>query len=319
MAPWTPDGERLSPPFSGDSAASSSGRNPIQTIRRRNEQPLPLRHCPGLALAIVVASLLTASFAWTRDLEVGGPPQRGDAVVRFPGGPLAPARQDPNIDYDLQPAGEAFFVHIPPAYSGTERYGLIVYMDPKDRVGAEPPGWADVLDRRKFLFVAPQDAGNGQRGERRRGLAVLAALEMSRRYAVDPQRVYVAGLSGGARIASQLGFFQSDLFHGTIQSCGTDFYRHVPQVAATTAFDTTGRAYGFVDATPEEIRDAQRVRFALITGDRDFRHGNILDLYNGGFAKSGLQVRLFDVPGMTHTNADAATLDAALSFVDARP
>ena len=47
--------------------------------------------------------------------------------------------------------------------------------------------------------------------------------------------LYAAGFSGGARMSSLLGFYQSDVFHGTIQNCGTDFYRAVPMVAATSA------------------------------------------------------------------------------------
>ena len=103
---------------------------------------------------------------------------------------------------------------------------------------------------------------------------------------------------------------------GTIQNCGADFYLRVPKVFASSEVDTNGQGYGFFDATRDEIDRARRVRFTLITGPRDFRHGNILDIYNGGFAKFGLQAKLFDIPGMGHETADATTLDAALDFID---
>ena len=52
----------------------------------------------------------------------------------------------------------------------------------------------------------------------------------------------------------------------------------------------------------------------MITGSRDFRHGNILDIFNGGFAAEGFKAKLFDVPGMPHDTADAQTLSAAPRF-----
>jgi hypothetical protein len=55
----------------------------------------------------------------------------------------------------------------------------------------------------------------------------------------------------------------------------------------------------------------------VITGSEDFRRGNILDVFNGGFAKAGFQARLFDIPGMSHDVADASTLSAALDFLEA--
>jgi pimeloyl-ACP methyl ester carboxylesterase len=240
-----------------------------------------------------------------------------DFMTGFEGGNLQPSRLDPHVNY--QPSAPRFYVHLPDDYSSKARYGLVVFIDSGDEVRAEPDEWAPVLDHRKLLFIAPLNAGNDRDDRDRMGLAVLAALQMLRHYPIDPGRIYVAGFSGGARMASRLGFYQPDLFRGTIQNCGTDFYRHVPQVVATTRMDTAGKPYGLLDATPEEIDRARRVRFALVTGSDDFRHGNIVDLFHGGFEASGFQARLFDVPGMRHDTADARTLNAVLDFIDPAP
>ena len=268
------------------------------------------------AFCVVALLALSGLRPSGRTAEAAAPPTVGDVVRNFATGPLKPARTSSRIPYDLDPRAERFYVHVPNSYSDRVHYGLIVYIDPSDQITAEPSGWADVLDRRRLLFVAPLNAGNDQAIERRWGLGVLAALEMMRHYSIDPNRVYVSGLSGGARVAGQLGFFQPDVFRGTIQNCGADFYQHVPKVLANSDVDTNGHQYGFLNATPNEVAGAKSVRFALITGSRDFRHGNILDLYNGGFAKSGLRARLFDVSGMGHQPASPATLEAALDFVE---
>jgi hypothetical protein len=60
----------------------------------------------------------------------------------------------------------------------------------------------------------------------------------------------------------------------------------------------------------------RRVRFVPFTGANDFRRGNILDIYNGGFVRQHFAAKLIDVPGMDHEICDAATLSAALDFIE---
>lgn len=184
--------------------------------------------------------------------------------------------------------------------------------------GIVPYGWASVLDQRQLLFIAAENSGNDQDINRHLGLAVLGALEMMKRYRIDRNRVYAAGFSGGARMSGLLGFYQPDILQGTIQNCGADFYIRVPTVYATSWVSTTGQPYGRLDANADEIARARRVRFVLITSTNDFRRGNILDIYNGGFARQHFAAKLIDVPGMDHAICDAATLSAALDFLESR-
>lgn len=242
---------------------------------------------------------------------------RSEFTTSFDGESLVPKHLNRHID-PLKPELQRYFIRVPAAYSGDGPYGLIVFTDADDEVTDVPDGWASVLDTRKFLFIAAEKAGNDQDVSKRLGLAVLGALEMIKHYRIDLDRVYAAGFSGGARMSGMLGFFQPDIFRGTIQNSGADFYRPVAQVYATSLVDTIGKPYGLFDATADEIAQAQHVRFALITGTNDFRRGNILDVYNGGFAKEGFQAKLFDVPGMGHEICSADTLSAALDFLDGR-
>jgi hypothetical protein len=220
------------------------------------------------------------------------------------------------INYDLDPSRESFFTHIPKSYNGEVPYGLVVFVNADDAMESVPLGWESVLEQRKLLYVAPQKAGNDQPMQRRYGMAVLAAMKIMEQYRIDPRRVYVSGFSGGARVAGQLGFLQSDLFRGTIQNCGADFYEAVPEIAPRPTNRPSG-AYGICAFAPEEIERAkQNVRFVLITGPKDFRHGDILDIYDGGYAKAGFQTRLIDDPGMGHAMASKAVLNQALDYLD---
>src|SRR5437879_3459051 len=57
---------------------------------------------------------------------------------------------------------------------------------------------------------------------RREPLALLAAHNLMQRYPVDPERVYVGGFSGGARVAMRLALGYPDLFRGAILNAGSD-------------------------------------------------------------------------------------------------
>ena len=225
--------------------------------------------------------------------------------------------RNPHINDGLNAANERFFVHVPRNYKAGQKIRCDRVHRFRRRCGSSKR-LGRYPDDRNYFFVAPQNAGNDQDTSRRLGLAVLAAQQIEMQYSIDPDRVFAAGFSGGARMAGLLGFYQPDIFHGTIQSCGADFYKPVPVEVATSSTSTSGQPYGLAasDATADEIAAAKHVRFALITGTNDFRHGNILDIYNGGFKSEGFKSKLFDVDGMGHDTPDGTTLSKILDFLE---
>ncbi len=254
--------------------------------------------CLGLALA--VACYLNFSGAVPRLIHLAGPFKPTEV-------------RSERIDYDLNPEVETFLVYVPRSYDGSVPYGLIDYTYSDDEITRLPQGWKAVLDRRRYIFVAARNAGNTQSNSRRYGLAVMGAQLIMNDHAIDPNRVFAAGLSGGARTAGDLGFYQPDLFKGSIQSCGTNFFRSTPEVDRDPVADA---GYGEMQANDVEIMRARPFRFALVTGPGDFRHGAILDIFHGGFEAEGFNAKLFDVPGMGHQDADGQTLEKALNFLE---
>jgi predicted esterase len=164
----------------------------------------------------------------------------------------------------------------------------------------------------KLIFIAPQKVGNNQTVARRAGLAILAAVKMQELIALNTNRIYAAGFSGGARMASYAAFIRPSLFSGVLGMCGAQFPAKVPRVKATRTDD-----YGWFTLGEPQIAEAKKkVRFVLVTGSNDFRYGNILDIYAGGFQKDGYAVKLIDVPGMQHTTCPASALRDGLLFLD---
>jgi hypothetical protein len=242
----------------------------------------------------------------------------GGSMVTFEGPAPSVDQKDPNVKYDLNPASEKFYLWTP-AGADKQVCGLIVFIHADDSFDSLPVGWDKVLSIEHLMLLAPQNAGNDQPVDRRLGLAAMGARLMMAKYQIDPERIYSAGLSGGARMAGRLGFFEPNLFHGTIQCCGADFYTELPKTTPRGPLDKTDDddAYGKFSATQEEIDAAKKnVKFNFITGSKDFRHAHILDIYHDGYEKAAFHARLADITGGEHAICGPGTLATALLFFD---
>jgi hypothetical protein len=262
-----------------------------------------------VALALLALLFVNASAAESRD-----------RVEAFAGDLPEVSAGSPRINCAIDLRRELFAIHVPANYDGSQPFGLIVFIPAAGLIAGAPNDWDKVLEQRRLLWVAPQRAVNSLDGATRLGLGVIAARKMQERYKIDPRRIYAAGISGGARTAGRLGFFQPDLFRGTIQSCGADFPRAVPRVKAVASDREPGPRYGVMEATAAEVQRARKnVRFVIVTGPGDFRYGNLLDIYFGGFNRDGFKAALIDVPEMKHEVCSGESLRRALDFLEQAP
>ena len=131
----------------------------------------------------------------------------------------AASGQMPNQSVDL--TKERFVLYVPRTTTD-KGYRLLVFVPPWD--GAEMPlGWASALEQEHMIFVSATDSGNGTSiSGRREPLALIAAENVLHQFAVDPDRVYVGGVSGGSRVALRLALGYPDLFHGVLLHSGSD-------------------------------------------------------------------------------------------------
>ncbi len=134
---------------------------------------------------------------------------------------------------------------------------------------------------------------------------------------IDRNRIFVSGFSGGSRTANELCFYQNDIYKGAVLCCGVDFNFKVSKVNATLDTDINGNPYGNMLVVSDEDFNyaSNNLKFARITGANDFRRGNILDIYNGGFNPYNFNAKLFDVSKMSHENCSGEILGKALSFL----
>jgi len=125
------------------------------------------------------------------------------------------------VEQPLDLAAERFVLYVPAA-APPQGYGLLVFVPPWQDARL-PAGWSAVMDEYGLIYVSAQRSGNEENVmTRREPLALLAAYNVMQRYAVDAQRVYVGGFSGGARIALRLALGYPDVFHGALLNAGSD-------------------------------------------------------------------------------------------------
>lgn len=118
-------------------------------------------------------------------------------------------------------AEEKFVLYVPESHSA-KGYAVLVFVAPWS-VARLPAGWAPALERAGVIFVSADRSGNEAAVfDRRVPLALLAAHNVAQKYPVDPEAVYVAGFSGGGRVALRLALAYPDVFHGAILNAGSD-------------------------------------------------------------------------------------------------
>jgi hypothetical protein len=125
------------------------------------------------------------------------------------------------VEQSIKLSEEKFIVYVP-SQRPARGFALLVFVPPWEDARL-PPGWTAALDRYGVIFVSAARSGNNESVfDRREPLALLAAHNVVRRYAVDPGRVYIGGFSGGARVALRLALAYPDVFRGAILNAGSD-------------------------------------------------------------------------------------------------
>jgi pimeloyl-ACP methyl ester carboxylesterase len=163
-----------------------------------------------------------------------------------------------------------------------------------------------------LLWIGSVNSGNDREPVVQRiMLAIDAVGEMMRRYRIDESRVYVAGLSGGGRMASQAAMAFPDVFSGAMPIAGVDYYRQVPVP------NTEYQYRAFARPGPELLRKLlTESRLVLVTGEKDFNKPQTEVVYRAMVADRFRHAHYLEQPGLGHANPDAEWFDKALALLD---
>jgi poly(3-hydroxybutyrate) depolymerase len=220
--------------------------------------------------------------------------------MRFPAG----------VDYRI--SEETYAAYVPPDYHGDAAYGLLVWVSAGER-GDMPKGWEALMDKHKLIWIGAHRSGNEHNlTGRRMPLALDAVFNMTKKYNIDPNRVYVSGDSGGGRVASILAMHYSEVFSGGIFVVGVEYWEPLP---------VTGRPGQFWRPMPKPqltylALARKRGRYVLLTGDHDGNRAQTYDYYENGYKKKLRHVLYIQVPGMGHEMPPMEWYEKAIVFLD---
>ena len=155
--------------------------------------------------------------------------------------------------YPVDLTKESFILYVP-SHKPPHGYGLMVFVPPWQEA-IVPPKWAAILDQYGLIFVSAERSGNDENVLGRRiPLALLETDNIVKQYHVDPNRIYIAGMSGGSRVALRLAIDYPDVFSGALLNAGSD--------AVGVAPDTLPD-----DAVMAKLRSSSRIVY--VTGEQD--------------------------------------------------
>lgn len=113
----------------------------------------------------------------------------------------------------LADATNSYALYLPSAYSPTKRWPLLLVFDPFARGEVSVKLFHEAAEKYGFIVVGSNNSRNFEDPS-----AAIRALwaDVKERYAIDPRRIYAAGLSGGARVASTVALACRSCIAGVI-------------------------------------------------------------------------------------------------------
>jgi len=189
---------------------------------------------------------------------------------------------------------QEFALYVPPDYDPQRSYPVVVFID----AGPDGGGWKNwepACTKAKAIYIAPHNAGNNVPLHPRVRTVLDALDEVRRRYNTDPDRTYLTGFSGGARIALAIAFALPECCGGAVGFCA----------AAELRSEVWLR---------QRVMD--RLNVALVTGPDDFNHGEITRWRGPLLNELGVEVKIWDVPNLGHTMPAASIVEEVFSWLD---
>ena len=187
-------------------------------------------------------------------------------------------------------------IYVPDDYRPNNPPGLMVYISPTPS-GEIPRDWKTVMEEHNLIWVAANGSGNSVMVSRRALFAMVAPTLIQKQYKIDPERVYLSGLSGGGKMASMVATDNAHLFKGAIYNCGVDFWQQDP---------------------PKRFEQIKQNHYVFVTGTLDQALEPTKKVYKQ-YRQAGVEnIKLMVIRNMTHRNPNRFKFSEAIEFLDSR-
>ncbi len=184
---------------------------------------------------------------------------------------------------------------VPQTKKKNDTLPLVLFVSADD----SPAGWSQlepVCIQKGIAFASPFAAGNNTPMPRRVRIVLDILDDLRRQYRIDPDRTYIAGFSGGGRVACQIAFGMPELFGGVMPVCAGGDLRDEPWL---------------------RHRAIDRLSIAFLTGTNDFNLGEVERFRGSMFNDMGLRTRVTVVPNMGHAIPDSKSFAASIEWLEA--
>jgi len=233
------------------------------------------------------------------------------------------------VNYDFNLNGWPFDVYVPPSYDGTKPYGVMVYITSDQNTGGAV--LQGVSNEKNLIWIAPRNVGNNANSPDRYGAGLMAIHRAKELFNIDPRRVYCSGKSGGARTASALAFYHSEVFRGTAPSAGFALPRldevtpdYIPNTSgqSDSYFVYADQPFYFYYLTNNTLHrsiyttaKANKLRSYILGRYGDYREDYFVEAFHCAYEPQGLDCFLYNGPG-GHQDPTDAEMAEAIDYLD---
>ena len=272
---------------------------------------LELASAEPASIALLPAQSTTGS-------PTGAPTDRVEShvfVERDPRGLASELRSRGEVDVGGQyfAGKETYELFLPAAAVVREPHGLLVWISSDPSGALADPEWRRILAKHRLVWVGPNRVGNDREIALRIGLALDSVRAARQRFTLDESRVYVSGISGGAKSAFRAQLFYPEVFRGALLAAGIEYYR---DVAARSR--AAGSLWPARIGKPTNLELAKTRAVALTTGPNDFNYGQISDVVAAMHEDAFVRVQIFSWQNLGHAPPPADALDRALTWLEIR-
>jgi hypothetical protein len=194
-------------------------------------------------------------------------------------------------DYDS--SKQTYELFVPPRKGAKKPLPAILFIS----AGDDPQGWKacePVCKKLGMVYIGVRGAGNEVQGPKRVRIVLDCFDDVRRQIPLDPDCTYVAGFSGGARMAGVIGFALPEYFGGILSICASGELRDEPWL---------------------RHRAIDRLSCALVTGTTDFNRSEV-ERWKAPFWKDiGIRTKVW-TPTMGHAIPPPSVVTEAVQWLE---
>jgi predicted esterase len=183
---------------------------------------------------------------------------------------------------------------VPPAYRHATPHPLVLFVSPSATPN-EAAAWEWICRKYGVLYATPYRAGDNVPAVRRTRIVLDVLDDVRQRLNVDADRVYLAGLSDGARLSARIAFSLPEYTGGVL---------------------CLGGVYPLRDEAWLRDRAAARLSVGLVTGELDPNRGEVERYHAAVLRGARVRNKLWVVPRHGHALPAPAVLEEAFLWLD---